>query len=305
MIREALFDYEKLFGKKMGLSLENLDLISFSFRDYNFIHLIGLHKLTDIPIIQKLNNKNNKLVTAESLYYDIKNGKVTNDIFELSEFYDSIKENRLNYFNSERIIRLIRSGEVIHFSPNKVTSKNRTTKLEKIDYIFFEILETNHKNHVNFCLAFSNVNLKNYPSTFFMEKSDFYRNNQDILGVLSLFIDSGVDKEFKIYWENVRKSMKNNTHYKYLSNLQNKYNFNIDKLYQENINKLDICEECLNDINKHYQFLQMEEIQKVYIPYLPEAKKWNNNQKKFLLDKINYNKDYLPNEIVAMLKKIE
>ncbi len=86
-----MLDYEKILYKSIQIGLEDTQLISFEFKAGNFAHLIGLHKLKDISIIQKLNDENNKFVTAKSLYLDIKNEIVSDSEFEASQHYPKIK----------------------------------------------------------------------------------------------------------------------------------------------------------------------------------------------------------------------
>lgn len=160
MIRDILLDYEKLLHKSIQLCLEDSQLISFEFKDVNFCHLIGLHKLKDISIIQKFNDKNNKLVTAKSLYQDIKNITISDLELETSTHYPKIKSSRLDYFSSDRIYSLLKGEDIINFSPNKVVSKKRNSNLKHIDYIFYETTEINGEKYINFCLGFENITSK-------------------------------------------------------------------------------------------------------------------------------------------------
>lgn len=136
-----------------------------------------------------------------------------------------------------------------------------------------------------------------------MERSEFYINNQDIVNILSLYIKSSSDEDFTIHWNNVRTSMGKNCHYKFLKKMEEEAGYTTEELNEDIINSLKVKEEDLRNIQKHFMLLQLEEIQKVYIPYIPDAIKWSNIQKQFILHEIKTNKaEYSPRGIINMLK---
>lgn len=55
--------------------LSNGLIIDFTYKEENFIHLLGLHKLTDIQLIQLFNDKNNKVVQTKYIINRIKKGR--------------------------------------------------------------------------------------------------------------------------------------------------------------------------------------------------------------------------------------
>ena len=67
MIRELLIDYENLLHKKFIIELEDAQILQFEFKNVNFMHLIGLHKLDDISVIQKFNDIKNKVYNARKI----------------------------------------------------------------------------------------------------------------------------------------------------------------------------------------------------------------------------------------------
>lgn len=300
MIKNLLIDYEKLLHKKFIIGLEGSQTLEFEFENINFMHLIGLHKLDDISSIQKFKDKNNKIYNAKKIYDDIKNGIITVDELFKSSKIDMIMESRLKYFSAETIMRLLHSEDVIKFSPFKVQFKNgENTKLEKIDYIFFETIEISKENYLQFCIGFDNKNITNHPSTFFMEKSNLYIHNQIRKKVVSLYIKSKESIDFKIFWHNVRLSMKKNIHYKWLEKKGIIYDFDIDDLNTKAIYKKGIKPDELNDIIRQFELLRLDEIKMVYLPYITDADKWNNEQKKHLVNYIDSleNKNVIPSLI--------
>lgn len=292
MIRGLLFDYENLLHKKFIIGLEDSQILEFEFKNVNFMHLIGLHKLDDLSVIQKFLDKNNKVYDAKKLFGDIRDGIITDDELLKSNKIDEIQESRLNYFSSETILRLVHSEEVIHFNPLKVQFENgKNTKLEKIDYIFFETIEISNENYLQFCIGFDIKDNKNYPSTFFGEKSNLYIYNQERKNVVSICIKSKEGVEFEIYWKNVRLSMKKNSHYKWIEKKAATYDFDTDDLNTEAVNKLRGKSDELTEIMRHFELLRLDEIKMVYLPYIPEAGKWNNEQKRYLLNYIDSQED--------------
>ena len=55
-------DYQRLVGSKLSYNLSNGQLIEVVFRDDNFLHLLGIHKLLDISIVQQWLDKSNKKI---------------------------------------------------------------------------------------------------------------------------------------------------------------------------------------------------------------------------------------------------
>lgn len=51
-------DYIRLKNCRAEYQLSNGLTIQFTYKEENFIHLLGLHKLTDIQLIQFFNDKN-------------------------------------------------------------------------------------------------------------------------------------------------------------------------------------------------------------------------------------------------------
>lgn len=302
MIRKALLDYEKLLHKKIKIGLEDSTSFEFEFKDVNFMHLVGLHKLDDVSYVQKFIDKGNLAYNAKRFYTDIKKSVITDEDFERSLKYEDIKNRRLNYFKSSTILRLIHNEEIIKFNPLKVVFKNDFTKLKDIEYIFYEIIEIEN-NYLQFCIGFDKKDYKNHPCTFFMEKTDIYVNGQDHLNVISLSIEAKDNIEFKINWELVRLSMKKNSHYKKLLKLEEECGFVTNEFKIGDLDKLNIDAEKKEYIEKELRLLRYEEIQKVYLNYVPGAEKWTNAQKGYLMKCIDesQNKNFTPKEIISFL----
>ena len=70
------------------------------------------------------------------------------------------------------------------------------------------------------------------------------------------------------------------------------------------INKkaLEICDDA--DIQKHYELLQLDALDKIYVPYMKPDFRWTDNEKRFILEKLkNQAYDLMPNEIKNLLNE--
>jgi hypothetical protein len=302
-----ILDYEKLVNTQVKIHLDNNEIINFKFKINNLPHLLGLNKLVDIP---KLLDYHNEKVSAKDIYIGIKDGDIDTEEFKKSKYYEEVFKSKIAHFNSTRIMNLLNSPSIIKFNPSKI--KNFDTKLEKVDYLFYEIIRNENNTYSHFGIGFSNSSFKNHPNTFFVRDNNDYIYKQDEVYPMSVYIkDKNKKVTFKIYWDNVRKYMQKakNSHYKKLNKLSAKYGYNVDTLKRDDIEKLledniSESEQELNDIQKHFRLLRLDEVKAVYIPYIDEASSWNNDKKQYLISKIdNSSKDYLPNEIKSLLNE--
>ncbi|MGL4989557.1 MAG: PBECR4 domain-containing protein [Sarcina sp.] len=298
-------DYERLVKTEVKIPLEEEIIINFIFKPNHLPHLLGLNRLVDIPILLDYKNQKKKAI---EIYNGIREGSINGEEFKKSKYYQEVHENKLKYFSSDRIMSLIKSTEIIKFNPNEI--KSFTTKLEKVDYLFFELINKVDKNYVHFGIAFTNENNKNQPNTFFIRHDDDYVKGQDFVYPNSIFLkDKDRNITFKIYWKNIRKNLGNrkNKHYKELNKLSEKYKYQIENLTLKDIENFKILTESVEEINKiekHFRLLRLDEIRLAYIPYISEAKVWNNKQKQYLVEIIDKSKeDILPNIIKMKLNE--
>lgn len=300
-------DYERLVKTEVKIPLDDFMLIDFIFKPNHLPHLLGLNKLVDIPILLDYKNKKK---TALEIYNGIREGSIDGETFKTSKYYQEVYDNKLKYFSSERIMSLIRSTEIIKFNPNKI--KNFTTKLDKVDYLFFELIGQTDTGYAHFGIAFTNENNKNQPNTFFVRHDDDYVKGQTFVYPNSIYLkDRDRNIRFKIYWQNIRKNLgnKKNKHYKELNKLAEKYGYEIEKLSKEDIIRLKEIStieniEEINKIERHFRLLRLDEVKLAYISYIPEANTWNNKQKQYLVENIdNAEVDILPNAIKKILNE--
>lgn len=150
---EKYNDYMRLSNCKAEYELSNGQCIEFYYQEENFAHLIGLHKLKDIQLIQFWQDKNNKTIKLKEVIRRIKN----------STFTDA----------------------VINFNPSTIKSKIKS------DYLLFEEKNKNEFNHLG--IALDQKNGKRYVETFFNHPNDMYIAGQSIVKVerFTLYDSSG------------------------------------------------------------------------------------------------------------------
>ena len=84
---ECIDIYETLTKNRYILTLENGDVIRLQFSNKHFHHLVGLHKLTDIPQVQKKPGKQSTSV----IYKMLVSKKIDDKAIKRSAFYSKIK----------------------------------------------------------------------------------------------------------------------------------------------------------------------------------------------------------------------
>lgn len=173
-------EYIRLKNCTVEYLLENGMSIDFKYKEENFIHLLGLHKLTDIQLIQLFNDKKNKKVKTNYIISRIKKEKFTDAMVKTSVFYKDIEE-RYKNFSYENLTSLNYTDAVINFNPTLIHSKIKS------DYLLFEEKSNKEYNHLG--IAYDKVTQNRYIETFFHQKTDMYIKGQKIVKV----------KAFKLY----------------------------------------------------------------------------------------------------------
>lgn len=90
-------DYIRLKNCRAEYLLSNGMIIDFTYKEENFIHLLGLHKRTDIQLIQLFNDKSNKKVQTKYIISRIKKNKFTDAMVKSSVFYSDIESRYDNF----------------------------------------------------------------------------------------------------------------------------------------------------------------------------------------------------------------
>ena len=174
-------DYKRLKNCRAEYVLSNEMMIDFTYKEDNFIHLLGLHKLKDIQIIQMFNDKDNKKVQTRYIISRIKKSRFTDAMVKSSVFYEEIAE-RYESFTYENLITLTYTDAVINFDPKRINSKIKS------DYLLFEEKENHEYNHLG--IAKDPISNKRYIETFFHQSTDMYIQNHQLVKVKSFTLYS-------------------------------------------------------------------------------------------------------------------
>jgi len=298
IIRNIIADYEKIIKTNIQIPLSNGDIIKFAFNPQDLPHLIGLQYLVDNPVLFEYSEKR---LSATDLYNRMCSdgeGAIDIDEFENSEYFDEIYKGRIQYFSSEMILDIIQAKQIVKFDYTKI--KNFSTKLDKIEYMFWKKYKDVSNNYGYFGIGFMSSgksNDINYPNTFFFRVDDEYICYQErVLPYSIMKKDKNGVKTFEIYWEQVWEALQKNNHYKKLKSQYVLENGSID------FAALELCTD--KGILKHYDLLQLDAMDKIYLPYMKEDFRWTNDEKRFILQKIKSEKrDLMPNEVRHLLNE--
>lgn len=298
IIKNIIDDYENLIRTKITIPLDNGDKIKFEFQPQDLPHLLGLQHLVDDPVLFEYSQ--NRL-NASDLYKGICSGAIDSDEFEKSSHFEEVYQNRIKYFSTNMILDIISSRQIVKFDPNKI--KVFTTKLDKLQYMFWKLIKVENNNYGYFGIGFMATGNKsdvNYPNTFFLRSDNQYICNQYSVTPTSLMIIDKMKRvKLEIYWEEIRASMVKNPHYRYLIS-------NSGHIFDEwgNIKQDEIIK-CENEeIKKHYRLLRADELNKAYLPYMDKEFRWTNDEKCYILSKMDEaNKIIYPGEIKMLLNE--
>ena len=169
-------DYIRLKNCRAEYLLANGMVIDFTYKEENFIHLLGLHKLTDIQLIQLFNDKSNKKVQTKYIISRIKKSNFTDAMVKASVFYNDIAA-RYESFSYDNLTTLTYTDAVINFNPTLINSKIKS------EYLLFEEKINKGYNHLG--IATDNKTKGRYIETFFHQTTDMYLKGQTIVSVKS------------------------------------------------------------------------------------------------------------------------
>lgn len=183
-------EYKSIANYQMEYELVNGDTIKVKLRQTDFPHLIGLHKLIDIPIIRQFNDKSNVTVSAKFIISKIKREQLlTENVIKHSNYFNLISK-RYEHFTKDNILSLSYTDALIDFNANLICSSLKSK------YILFEKKEQGY-NHL--CIAQS-IKVTKYVESFFYNSTDLYIRNQKIIKVKKIKI---YDSKGHIYMEDL------------------------------------------------------------------------------------------------------
>lgn len=172
-LRQKYDDYMRLVGCRVIYTLENEIKIEFSYKKENFLHLLGIHKLKDLQLVQFWLDRTNYSVKLDTVMKRIKNESFTDTDVQSSSFYSKIQE-RYDNFCYDNLTTLNYTDAIIDFNPSIINSKLHS------DYILFEARNTEY-NHMGVAMDQNTGN--RYVETFFHEKNGIYLTGQQIVKI--------------------------------------------------------------------------------------------------------------------------
>lgn len=167
-------DYMRLEGCIAEYGLENGLKIQFSYKEENFPHLTGLHKLKDIRIIQFWLDRTNKTVKLNTVLKQIKKSVFTDAMVKGSRFYPEIKD-RYESFSYDSLTSLTYTDAVINFNPSLINSRLKS------DYLLFD--GTPSAGHNFMGIAFDGKKGTRYIETYFHNDTGTYISGQTVVKV--------------------------------------------------------------------------------------------------------------------------
>lgn len=172
-------DYKTICNYRVVFLLEDGSVISYTLKKSSFVHLTGLHKLTDIRQIQLLNNPERKDWTAARICREIEKETITEKTIADSTFFSSIQD-RYYYFSSENLLSLQYADVIVNFDPTVIHS-SLNSKYILIDKTSSSSLIT------HLCIA-EDRNKNFYIESFFTSYDNRYEEGQTLLKIREIQI---------------------------------------------------------------------------------------------------------------------
>lgn len=170
-IQECAKLYKTLLNKTFYFTLENNIKFKLFFKAENFVHIIGLHKLTDLKLTEQY--------SAKVLFKKLLNGEIPHKLIKSSIHYSKI-QNRIFYF--ENIIDMLNkknSKIIIDYDKTLVND----SKLINTKYILYKTIDGSY-----LMLTIGDKGNGEYPETLFFELTKKYISSQTLLDILDIEI---------------------------------------------------------------------------------------------------------------------
>lgn len=166
---EKYNDFKRIIGYRVCYTLETGKIISFTYKKENFAHLIGLHKLIDIQIIQLWLNKNVRSVKLKDIYRAIERETLTETDIKNSVHFFKI-QNRYSQLSYQNLTTVSYTDVIVSFDKTIINSKLNS------NYILYEQNIYGGYNHLG--IVFNSMQNDAYIETFFCENNNSYIQNQ-------------------------------------------------------------------------------------------------------------------------------
>lgn len=178
---EKYNDYMRLKGCSIEYTLADASLITYTYDEKAFLHLLGIHKLVDLQLIQFWQDKSVKSVKLDTVIKKIKQEKFTDTEVRSSTHFGKIQD-RYDSFNYNNLTTLNYTDAIVDFDPSIIGSKLKSK------HILFEQKRNGNYNHMGIALDPSGYR---YIESFFNEPTNKYITGQTIIPVSTFkIIDS-------------------------------------------------------------------------------------------------------------------
>ena len=167
-------EYKRLKNYRIEYMLANGLKIEYFYREENFVHLLGLHKLDDLQLVQFFNDTNNKMVNTKYVIRRIKQERFTDSMVRASVNFHEIEE-RYERFSYDNLTTITYTDAVIDFDPTLIPSKIKS------DYLLFEEKGVGKYNHLGLALDASTGT--RYIETYFHRPDNAYIAGQTVVKV--------------------------------------------------------------------------------------------------------------------------
>lgn len=161
--------FTEMLNNDYFLTLETGDILHIFFKKEHFQHLLGLHKLKDIPAAQAGAGK------KQLIYKRIQRGELTMSQIRKSKYYHKIAD-RIQLF--PMIESLFFKKAIVDFNPALLESCKLNAQ-----YILYREYGTGYLQ-----LAIGNSVSGIYPESFMYEPTKYYLSEQTLLDVVKLEI---------------------------------------------------------------------------------------------------------------------
>ena len=140
---EKFNEYKEISNYRIKYTLINGDVIDFKLKQTDFPHLIGLHKLIDIPLIGQFNDISNITVSAKFPISKIKKeSQLTESSVKNSVYFPEIAQ-RYQNFSKDNLLTLTYTDAIVDFDASLIGSRLRG------DYILFENQRSQGYNYLS------------------------------------------------------------------------------------------------------------------------------------------------------------
>lgn len=170
--------FTQMLDKDYILTLETGEVLHIFFKKEHFQHLLGLHKLKDVPEAQA------KPGQKQLIYKRIQRGQLTMNMVQKSKYYHKIKD-RIQMF--PMIESVFFKKVVVDFNPALLES----CKLNA-EYILYMQYGTGYLH-----LAIGHNVSGIHPESFIFEPTNYYLSGQTLLDVIKLEVVPKHDKHEK------------------------------------------------------------------------------------------------------------